>query len=126
MVEDNSNTYSAGTSAPFSIQYIVITNPVAGQTLTVGSTVTITWKDTPAKLSSLLIELSTDGGKSFYNILTSGSISDLSQTSYAWVIGSEAVAPGTFTYPSSKCQLKIMDYVTYNYFDVTGIFSVQQ
>jgi hypothetical protein len=124
MVEDNSNTYSAGTSAPFSIQYIVITNPVAGQALAVGSTVTITWKDTPAKLSSLLIELSTDGGKSFGELLSSGSL-DPSLTSYAWVIGSEPVAPGTFTYPSSKCELKIMDYVANNISDVTGLFSVQ-
>ncbi len=122
MVEDNSNTYSAGTSAPFSIQYIVITNPITGQTLAVGSTVTITWKDTPAKLSSLRILLSTDGGKSFGDILTESL--DASLTSYTWVIGSEP--GGTFTYPSSTCILKIMDYNTNNYSDVTGIFSVQQ
>jgi|GEM_PF-2131074 len=103
------------------LRYIVITNPLAGQTLTVGSTVMITWKDTPARLSSLRIMLSTDGGKSFGDMLT-GSISDLSQTSYSWVIGSEP--GGTFAYPSSSCVLKIVDYVENNYYDVTGIFTV--
>jgi hypothetical protein len=124
MVEDNDNMHTPGTSALFSVKYIVITNPVAGQTLTIGSTDTITWKDTPSKLSSLRIMLSTDGGTTFSDILT-GSIVDLSQTSYAWVIDSEPVPPKTFTYPSSACVLKIMDSLTTNYFDVTGTFSIR-
>ncbi len=122
MVEDNGNTYAAGTSALFSVKYIVITSPTAGQTFSVGQTVTITWKDTPAKLSSLRVRLSTDGGRSFGEMLTS-SISDLSQTSYAWVIGSEP--GGSFSYPSSSCVLRIQDYTNDQLFDVTGTFSVQ-
>ncbi len=122
MVEDSGNTYAAGITAPFSIKYIVITNPVAGQTLAAGSTVMITWKDIPAKLSSLRILLSTDGGNSFSDMLT-GSIGDLSETSYAWIIGAEP--GGSFTYPSSRCIVKIADYIINNCFDVTETFSVQ-
>ncbi len=120
-VEDTTLQFYA-ISGYLHLMYIVITNPVAGQVLSVGSTVMITWKDTPAKLSSLRIRLSTDGGRSFGEMLTS-SISDLSQTSYAWVIGSEP--GGSFSYPSSTCVLRIQDYTNDQLFDVTGTFSVQ-
>ncbi|HMD69064.1 MAG TPA: hypothetical protein VKF42_09325 [Chitinivibrionales bacterium] len=121
MVEDNGNTYAAGTSAPFSVKYIVITYPAAGQTLTVGSTVTMTWKDTPAKLSSLRIRLSTDGGKSFGEMFTH--VVQPTTLDTSWVIGSEPGA--TFAYPSSNCVLRIQDYTNDQLFDVTGTFSVQ-
>jgi len=123
-VEDNSGTFDAGTSAPFSIKYIVVTSPTAGQSLTKGSTVTVTWKDTPSKLSSLRLLLSTDGGKTFGDMLK-GSISDVSTTSFSWVIGSETGVGAPFSFPSTQCILKIEDYTTLQFFDKTGIFSVQ-
>ncbi len=122
-VEDNSGSYDAGVSAPFSIKYIVITYPAAGDTLSKGSTVTITWKDAPDKLSGLRIMLSTDGGKSFGDMLTKSVPID--QTTQTWVIGSELGTGAPFGYPSTNCILKIEDYSSANYNDETGFFSVQ-
>ncbi len=123
-VEDNSGAYDAGISELFSIKYIVITYPAAGLTLTNKSTVTITWKDAPDKLSGLRLMLSTDGGKSFGDMLTKSVPID--QTSLSWVIGSEqGTGALSFTYPSSNCILRIEDYVTANYNDETGVFSIQ-
>jgi hypothetical protein len=122
-VEDNGGTYGAGTSAPFSIKYIVITAPTAGQTLTNGSTVTITWKDTPAKLSSLRFLLSVDGGMTFGDMLLASV--DPSTSSLSWTIGAELGSGSPFTYPSAQCILKIRDYQNDQLFDMTGIFSVQ-
>jgi len=122
-IEDNAGKYSAGVSAPFSVKYIVITSPAAGATLTNGSTVNITWKYTPGKVSSLLLKLSTDGGKS-YGVMLTVSV-DPSLKSYAWVIGNEDGTGAPFSYPSTTCILKISDYVSSQYFDATGTFSVQ-
>jgi hypothetical protein len=122
-VEDNGGTYGPGTSAKFSIQYIVITYPTAGATLTNGSTVMITWKDTPTKISSLRLLLSTDGGMSFGDMLTA-SVSP-NTTSSTWMIGGETGSGAPFTFPSANCILKIKDYTNDQLVDVTGTFSVQ-
>ncbi len=123
-VADNGGTFDAGVSALFSIKYLVITSPTAGQTLTNGSTVTITWKDTPSKLSSLRLLLSTDGGKTFGDMLKS-SISDVSTTSYSWKIGSETGTGAPFAFPSAQCMIKIADYVNLQLSDKSSTFSVQ-
>jgi hypothetical protein len=127
-VEDNGGTFDPGTSDYFPIKYIVVTFPTTGQTFSVGQTVTITWKDTPAKLSSIRITLSTDGGKSGFSTgdILAQSISDLSIKSYSWVIGSEPGAGAPFSYPSSQCILRVSDYITKEFYDVSSTFSVTQ
>jgi hypothetical protein len=122
-VEDKGGTYDAGFSAQLSLKYIVITFPTTGSTLTNGSTVTITWKDARSRLSSLRLLLSTDGGKSFGDILTRSILPDT--TSSTWVIGSEEGAGAPFSFPSTNCILKIRDYVDDRLVDTTGTFSVQ-
>jgi len=122
-VEDNGGKYSAGISAPFPIKYIIILSPQAGQTLANGSPFNITWKYTQGKVSSLLLKLSTDGGKS-YGIMLSHSV-DPSLGSYSWAIGNEDGTGAPFSYPSSQCILKISDYQSNQYYDVTGTFSIQ-
>jgi hypothetical protein len=122
-VEDNSGKYDAGISQLFTIKYIVITNPVAGQTLDTGSTVTIAWKCDHSKFSSFKIQISLDSGKTF-GVMTKTSI-DPSLNSYTWVVGAEDGADAPFAYPSTQCILKISDYTKSNYMDMTGIFSVQ-
>jgi hypothetical protein len=121
-VEDNAATYDAGVSAPFSVKYIVITSPVAGQTLINGTTTTISWKYDPDKVTSMHITLSTDGGKSFGEVFTKSIPAD--QASASWAIGSEPDNGSVISFPSSTCILRIEDYVSQNYNDETGAFSV--
>ena len=127
-VEDNSGTLDAGTSAPFSIKYIIITSQLTGQTFSVGQTVTITWKDFPDKFSSFNILLSTDNGKSGLGkgVINATSLL-LSEKSYSWVIGSEPGSGAPFSYPSSQCILRVSNYNQDNkgLYDDSGTFSVQ-
>jgi hypothetical protein len=126
-VQDNNSTTNAWTSAFFSLKYIIIIFPAAKDTFKVGQKVTITWKDFPARLSSINITLSTDGGKSglINGEIVSQSISDLSVKSYSWVIGSEPGSGAPFSYPSSQCILRVSDYVNNALFDDSGTFRVQ-
>jgi hypothetical protein len=120
-VEDNSGNYDAGISNPFSLKVILITNPIANQTFTVGQTVSITWRDAASNISSLQLMLSTDGGTTFGDMLTMSLPS--TTNSYSWIVGSE---PGSiFSYPSSKCVIKVMDYTNNNLKDISGTFTVQ-
>jgi hypothetical protein len=123
-VEDNGGSNNPGTSAFFSIKYIVIESPVAGSTIHNGDTVTIRWKDTPAKLNSLRFMLSTDDGMFFGDMLPAAV--SVSATSLVWIVGQETGADAPFNYPSTTCILKIRDYTADQLFDVTGTFSVAQ
>jgi hypothetical protein len=124
-VEDNRGANNPGTSNYFSIRYIVITNPVAGASVKVGDTVTIRWKDTPDKLTTLRFLLSTDDGKSFGDMLTRADITPFT-TSFIWVVGAEPGSGSPFSYPSATCKMKIRDYNNDKLYDVTGAFSVTQ
>jgi hypothetical protein len=121
-VEDNDGAYDEGVSGYLHEKYIIITNPVAGQTFSVGQSVTITFRALASQLSSVLFRLSTDNGMSYGEMLT-GSVQP-SVHSINWVIGSEP--GGTFTYPSTTCKIRLEDYnVGNSIFDISGTFSVQ-
>jgi hypothetical protein len=120
-IEDAAKKHPEGISEYFSVKYIIITNPSSGNSYNVGETVNIQFKAYSSKLSSLRFILSTDGGKSYNDMLT-GSISP-TQNSLSWTIGDE---PGyVFDYPSTKCILKIQDYDDGKIFDISGIFEVK-
>jgi hypothetical protein len=120
-VEDKNGDLEAGASENLSLKFIILSSPTAGQTFTVGQSVTIAWRATAARLTSLQLMLSVNNGIQFQNMLLNSL--PATQTSYTWVVGSE---PGTtFTFPSSQCIIKLRDYGNDKYNDITGVISVQ-
>jgi hypothetical protein len=122
-IEDNSGYYYAGTTGLFSLKAIIISNPIPNQTFAVGQTVSIIWRDAVSKISSLRLMLSTDGGVTFGDMLTMSI--PATTNSFSWIVGSEPGSGSPFSYPSSKCIIKLMDYTNSNLKDVSGTFTVQ-
>jgi hypothetical protein len=98
-----------------------ITGPNGGEAYDVGQTMTITWEANREMVSDANIELSLDGGLSWYGITGESSIvpEDSAWGSFEWVIPSEiSDAEGnTRSIESSECLLKIWDYGNTNYND---------
>lgn len=121
-VEDISGAFEPGLSGHIITKYIIITNPPAGQTFSQGDTVNITLRTLAEQLSSLLLMLSTDNGKTSHHDMLTNSLPPTTQ-SVEWVVGAE---PATiFAYPSTECQIKVRDYENSNIYDVVGPFTVQ-
>jgi hypothetical protein len=119
-VEDNDGAYEPGISERTSIKFIIITSPTKGQTFTVGQSVNVTWR-VSSGISSIHVVLSTDGGRSYQEMLT-GSVPP--NTVLAWTIGSEPSGVA-FAYPSDSCKIKISNYLEETVFDVSSMFHVQ-
>jgi hypothetical protein len=122
-VEDNSGAYDPGTLDHVGVKYLVLTYPDAtsgGTYFNIGNSVTVYWRSASSKISSLRVMLSTDGGKSYYDMLTSSIEPTVLATT--WIVGSE---PGhDFTYPAKLCRIKISDYNDGRINDISALFSV--
>lgn len=121
-VEDNGGTHDAGVSGYLHLKYIILTTALTGQTVKVGNSVNLTWRIYSSMFSSLRVLLSTDTGKSYYDIPDTS----LSPTtlSLPWVIGAETGHDFSSSYPSSGCQIQVRDYYYRDYNDLSGIFTI--
>jgi len=120
-IEDPSGSYNAGFSPYFSENSIFLTSPHAGQTVKVGDSVILSWSINAALFSTLLVELSTDSGKTF-NPIFSGESFPPATKGLTWIVGAET--GWTFAYPSSGCIVKVGDYNATNVYSTSGIFTV--
>ena len=122
-VEDNSGSYDPGTIDHLGAKYLVLMYPATswgGDYFTVGDTIPVTWRAASDKVSSVRVQLSTDGGMLYQDILTSSIPPPVQSTK--WVVGSEQGY--NFAYPSKLCRIKIRDYNNVGINDVSGLFSV--
>jgi hypothetical protein len=122
-VEDASGGVKEGVTPYLAEKYIFVTSPVAGQTVKVGDSVVVSWRHNPALFSSLEVQLSTDSGKSFSELYSSGSFSKTT-SSVAWVVGSETGGSFLPSYPSSGCVIRVRDYSNYSINATSGLFTV--
>ena len=123
-VEDNAGVYDPGVSGYSHLKDIILTTDLGGQTVHVGNSITLSWRVCPSNISSVEVMLSTDSGKSYNEILSSGSISIGTSLSYIWVVGSETGWDFTSEYPSSGCVVKVRQYSQDEYKDRSGLFTV--
>jgi hypothetical protein len=124
-VEDGSSASKAGVTPYLPEKYVVLTSPIAGQTVKVGDSVTISWRLYPAQFASPEIRLSLSGGStdSSFHDIPSGSFPN-SVTSFLWVVGSEKQWNFAAGYPSSTCMVQVRDYQANASMDESGIFKV--
>lgn len=124
-VEDNNGAHNAGVSGYLHLKFIILTTALAGQTIKVGDSITLSWRVLPTEIPSVEVMLSTDSGKSPFNeIVGGGSISTGTALSCIWVVGSETGYNFTLAYPSSGCIVKVRKYSDDFNKDLSGIFTV--
>jgi len=120
-VEELSGKVNTATSDCFSVGFIKLL-PLDRKTFFVGDTVAIKWKHHPSKFSGIRIRLSTNGGKTFNDLLSKSVNAE--STEYQWVAGQES-SGYSFAYPSDKCVILVQDYTNAGYSDNSTTFSIQ-
>jgi hypothetical protein len=97
------------------IQPLELVQPVGGETWLAGDPVPILWKiNDRTKLSSIVVSLSLDSGKTFTAMF--GYSFDLDSTSVQWISNSTQV--------SDQCIIRVSDYIDGSIQDRSGVFSV--
>jgi hypothetical protein len=120
-VEDRSGKINTAISGYFSVVFIKLF-PLDRGTFFVGDTVALKWRHNPSKFSGIRIRLSTNGGKTFNELLSKSLNAEL--TEYQWVAGQE-ISGYPFAYPSDKCVIHVQDYDNAGYSDISKTFSIK-
>jgi hypothetical protein len=120
-VEDRSGKINTAISGYFSVALIKLF-PFDRATFFVGDRVALKWRHNPSKFSGIRVRLSTNGGKSFNELLSKSLNAEL--TEYQWVAGQEE-SGYSFSYPSEKCVILVQDYNNAGYSDKSTTFSIQ-
>jgi hypothetical protein len=91
--------------------------PIGGETFIVGDEITIQWQANPSIISSVVVELSIDGGIN-YEYISLGSIGPNDATSYAWT--------PTINNLGNNCKIRISDYSNQSIKCISETFTIKQ
>lgn len=110
----------AAGSASQTADPVTVAAPNGGESFGPGSTMDITWQGDPDKVTAVVIDLSTDDGKSWTTISGDASIEAFSgggsTGSFSWTVP-EVFNGGPLE--SDKCRIRVIDYVDRDLSDVS-------
>lgn len=106
-LQNRSNPSDFAISNSFTIRPLLLKSPVGGESYSLGQELTISWNADTLFVSTIDLLISDDGGKSWEQINTSGSIDIKVHSNFIWTIDDKG---GKLTFPSNECRVKIKDY----------------